>query len=181
MKKLLTIGLALTLALATVGCGNKEVTLELPATYVGVATVAELADDLDIEDTTKITVNPDGSATVILTEEQRKAEREELNEEFTEEIVDLYSGDSEDKVPSFVNIEFDQTYTKFDVYVDTTQFSEIEKMYSMLFMISGQVIQSFDGIAEENIDVQVNYYDNATKENFYTITLKEVIAAANEQ
>ncbi len=181
MKKLLALGLAVTLGLSTVGCAEKEVTVDLPASYVGVATVNELADDLDVEDTTKIIINEDGTATVTLTESQLKAERDELAAEFTEEINDLYAADSEDRVPSFVNIEFDDSFTKFDVYVDVAQFTEIDKMYSMLFLISGQVIQSFDGVAPETMDVQVNFFDDATKENIFTVTLQEILAELSQQ
>lgn len=176
MKKILSLGLVLTLALTVVGCSSKEVTVLLPASYVGTESINDLADDLDLADTSKITMNEDGTATVVLTEAERKAERDELNEEFTEEIADLYQKDSDDRVESFVNIEYDKAYTKFDVYVDSATFKELDKLHSMLLVLSGEMIQSFDGIAPENIDVQVNYIDNTTKENVYSISYKEIQA-----
>ncbi len=175
MKKLVAIGLALTTAVGTVSCGSKDVTVQLPVVYVDTQSINELADDLDLESTSSITMNEDGSATVILTEKQRQDERDELAEEFQEEITDLYVGD--DKIPSFVNIEYDKAYTKFDVYVDSATFTEIEVVTSALFFISGEVIQSFDGVAAENIDVQVNFIDNATKETLFNTSLKEFKAA----
>ncbi len=180
MKKLLTLGLAFMLALSTVSCGNKEVTLELPSTYVGERTVEEVADDLDIEDVTKITINADGTATAVMTEKQIKAERDELDQEYTEKIKELYEEGSDDKIPSFVKIENDKAYTKFDIYVDSASFTEIDKIYAMVFLITGQIMQSFDGVAEADMDVKVTYYDNATKEELHSISLKEVLAATGQ-
>ncbi len=177
MKKLLTLGLSIALALTVVSCGSKDVTILLPATYVGTESINELVDDLDLKDASKITMNEDGTATVVLTEAQRKAERSELDEEFSEEIRDLYSKDSDDRVASFVNIDYDKAYTKFDVFVDSATLKETDKLYTMSFLVSGEIMQSIDGVAPEDIDVQVNYIDNTTKETVYSRSYKEVMEA----
>ncbi len=174
MKKLLTLGLFLILSLSVVGCGSKLVTVQLPAAYVNNESREDLADDLDLENSSKITMNEDGTATVQLTESQRQEERNELNEEYSEEIKDLYSLDSDDRVQSFVKIDYDKAYTTFDVYVDSSLFQESDKAYAVLLLFSGEVIQSFDGVTPENIDAIVNFIDNETKENIYSVSLKEI-------
>ncbi len=181
MKKLLAILLASVLALGITSCGEKEVQVNLPKSYFGGETTAELEENIKAnEDVIAYEINEEeGTVLVTMTEEAKNSIRNEMVQDWDSNIKKLYEGD--EKVAAFVNIEYDDAFTKFDVYVDVEQLTDMDQFLTILFYAGGTLIQGFDGVAEADIDVEVNYIDNATKEVVNSSTYKEYIASLGQQ
>ncbi len=181
MKKVIAILLSTVMALGVASCGAKEVQVNLPKSYFGGETTAELEENIKAnEDVLAYEINEEeGTVLVTMTEETRDGIRSEMINEWDTNIKKLYEGD--EKITSFVNIEYDESFTKFDVYLDNEQLNGMEQLYALLFYAGGSLVQGFDGVAEEDIDVEVNFIDNATKEVQSTSTYKEYIAAMEQQ
>jgi len=124
-------------------------------------------------------INDDGSVTYTMTKAKHKEMLEELRESFDEAIESLLEG--EDAVESFEAINCSEDYSTVDIIVDKEKFTSWDKLYAMTFYITGAYYQAFAGVADEDIDVIVNFVDSKTEEVLETASYKEFISSAEPE
>jgi len=191
MKKILIVMLSLILAVVLIACTDKKgneksgesinvdeglllVDVTIPAAFFEDTTEAEIKEEAKEEGYKSCVVNEDGSVTYTMTKLQHREALREYKEEIDENIDDMLNGD--DQESSFVSIDYNDKMTKFDVYVDSSLYSDWDALYALTFYFSGMLYQTLDGVAEEDVDVEVNFIDNETKEVLNSGTYKEFIS-----
>lgn len=195
MKKTLVILLALITAVLFIACTDKKgneksgesinvdegllfVDVTIPAAFFEDTTEAEIKEEAKEEGYKSCVVNEDGSVTYTMTKLQHREALREYKEEIDENIDDMLNGD--DQASSFVSIDYNDKMTKFDVYVDSSLYSDWDALYALTFYFSGMLYQTLDGVAEEDVDVEVNFIDNETKEVLNSGTYKEFMSETDE-
>ncbi len=195
MKKTLVILLALITAVLFIACADKNVDekssdsinvdegllfvdVTIPAAFFEDTTEAEIKEEAKEEGYKSCVVNEDGSVTYTMTKLQHREALREYKEEIDENIDDMLNGD--DQASSFVSIDYNDKMTKFDVYVDSSLYSDWDALYALTFYFSGMLYQTLDGVAEEDVDVEVNFIDNETKEVLNSGTYKEFMSETDE-
>lgn len=124
------------------------------------------------------TINDDGSVTYKMSKAKHKEWLSELKESIDQSINDIINGDN--AVESFQKIEYSDDLTNFDIYVDADKFGGFDSMYALTFYISGAYYQAFAGIDADNIDVKVNFINNATNETISSSTYRDMVESWNE-
>ena len=69
---------------------------------------------------------------------------------------------------SITNVDFNGEMTSFRVSVDSSQFSQMESFYALAFYIQGALFQQFQGVEHDDIDVIVDFVDDASGEVLQT-------------
>lgn len=67
-----------------------------------------------------------------------------------------------DESNSITGVEFDDAMTSFQVSVDSTRFSQLESLLALAFYLPGALYQQFAGVADADVDVTVEFVDDAT-------------------
>ncbi|MBQ9976259.1 MAG: hypothetical protein IJP16_07085 [Clostridia bacterium] len=195
MKKILIVMLTLILAVSLIACTDKKekegsgesinvdegllfVDVTIPAAFFEDMTEAEIKEEAKEEGYKNCVINEDGSVTYTMTKLQHKEALREYKEEIDENIDDMLNG--EDQASSFVSIDYNDTMTKFDIYVDSSLYSDWDSLYALTFYFSGMLYQAIDGVAEEDIDVEVSFIDNETKEVLDSGSYKEFMSDADD-
>ncbi|KJL45017.1 hypothetical protein [Microbacterium trichothecenolyticum] len=75
---------------------------------------------------------------------------------------------------SVTGVEFDDTMTSFRVAVDATRFSQLESFLVLAFYLQGALYQQFAGVAQDNVDVKVDFVDDATGEVLHSGSYQEM-------
>jgi len=70
--------------------------------------------------------------------------------------------------------------TQFTVQVDAARFSSLEAFYAVIFYVGGGLYQQFDGVTADDVDVQVDFVDNATGEVIDSGTLRDWLDSAEQ-
>ena len=203
MKKLLAFLLVFAMLLSLVACGgttdtenkgnstqndgNSEnngsiqvdeglftVDITMPASFFDGQTEDEIKAAAEENGYNSCTVNADGSVTYTMT----KAKHQEMLDEFKVSMGETIDGllNGEDKVASFISIDYADDFSKFDIYVDADAYSMWDSLYALTFYMTGAYYQSFAGVAADEIDVIVNFIDNETKEVLNTASYKEYMS-----
>lgn len=118
-------------------------------------------------------INDDGSVTYTMSKKKYAEMLDKMKESFVETIAECLDG--EYAVASFVDIQHNDNFSKIDVYVDATQYTVRDKLYVLPFYIAGAYYQAFSGVANEDINVVVNFIDNSTKEVLDTASYKDFV------
>ena len=184
MKKFLSIIMALVMALLFAACENGEnpaglqgeegdfdVEVVMPASFFEDMSPTEIMDAAEEYGFISCEINPDGSVKYVMTKEKHKEMLDGIKAGFDEGVKTLLEG--EDKVASFVSVEYSEDFTEVSVFVDGGQYSIWDSLYAMTFYFSGAYYQSFAGVPEDEIDIVVNFIDNATKEILETSSYQE--------
>ncbi len=203
MKKTLALLLTIIILIIATGCGNTPtdtstdnkssadnnsdsmkvdenlltMDITLPASFFEDQSEEEIKEKAFENGCTKCKINEDGSVVYTMTKKAHRDMLKELSDEFDKTVLDLVEG--ENKVESFVSIDYDDNYSKFDVYVDSAKYTSLDNMYALGFYIVGAYYQAFAGIDSDKIDVQVNFIDNQTKEVLDTASYKEYMENSN--
>jgi len=106
------------------------------------------------------TVNDDGSVTYKMSKAKHKEFLEEAKESLEETLAGLLKG--EDAVASFVKIEHNDDFSKFDIFVNPDVYTVWDSMYALVFYMSGAYYQAFAGVETSELDVVVNFINNTT-------------------
>ena len=77
---------------------------------------------------------------------------------------------------SITDVDFNDAMTSFRVSVDGSQFSQMESLYALAFYIQGALFQQFQGVTQDDIDVIVEFVDEATGEVLQTGSYQEMRA-----
>lgn len=126
-----------------------DVTITLPAEYVGEMTQEEL-DAAAAEKGYQVTLNQDGSATYIMTKSQHAEMLHAITEQINESL-DAMIG-SED-YPNFTDIEANNDFTSFTVTTTSTELDTMESLSVMVFYVYGGMYDVYSGNGVENIHV----------------------------
>lgn len=194
MKKFLAIMVASIMALSISACGNNSepkpndsenketvetnkedgVEVTLPSFFFEGIKDEDIKSDAKAMGIEDCTINSDRSVTYKMTDEVRTTILDEFKGK-TEQIIDEYvKGDN--AIKSFVKIDVNDDMSEFNVYVHKNLFSEGDTFCKDTFFMNGVYYQLYNGVAEKDADVVVNFIDDATKENISTETYSEWLA-----
>ena len=200
MKKLLALLMVVVMLFSLVACGstandeNKDnstqandtsensdtiqvdeglftVDVVMPASFFEGLTKAEIKAQANEMGYISCTVNEDGSVAYTMTKAKHREILDKLRASMVETIDGLINGAN--KAASFISIDYTDDFSQADIYVDASIYSMWDSMYALNFYISGAYYQSFAGVSANEIDVIVNFIDNATKEVLDTASYKE--------
>ena len=126
------------------------------------------------------TVNSDGSVTYKMT----KGKRTEMLQNYKKEIdstIQEYTSGGENAPQSFKSIAYNDKVTQFDVRVDRTAYenSWFDSLYAMGLYMLGGYYQILDGVPNDQVDVIVNFIDDATGEVIESGSYQEALANSN--
>ena len=157
------------------GLLNVEVTL--PASFFEDESEEEIKAAAEENGFSKCTINEDGSVTYKMTKAKHKEMLAEMKSDLDESIAAMING--EEAVESFQKIEYADDFSKFDVYVDRAKYTAFDSLYVLAFYISGAYYQAFEGKDMNDIDVVVNFIDEATNEIFESSSYRNLVDNAN--
>jgi hypothetical protein len=134
------------------------VDITLPSSFFEGMTEEEIISNVEKEGYLSTRVNSDGSVTHTMTKAKRNEKLKDMKVTIDETIVELLEGD--DRVESFVKIDYNNNLSKVDIYVDPDIYSEWDSMYAIQFYLLGSFYQRFDGVPPEELDVVVNFIND---------------------
>ena len=105
-------------------------------------------------------INPDGSVTYTMSRAQQREMLDRMRASVTESIADLVN----DPENSLVAVDMNDDLTQFTVQVDAERYSLLDPFYAIVFYVAGGLYQQFDGVTADDLDVAVDFVDNATGE-----------------
>lgn len=132
--------------------GN-TIELTVPADFIGEEVTQ---DDLDAEvgkadGFISATLNADGSATYVMTEERHNDLMTELGQNIDTELANM--ADSSD-YPNIVSVSASNDYTTFTVTLSTDTVGLQESIMVMAFYMYGGMYNAFNGTPADNVSVQ---------------------------
>lgn len=207
MKKILAFLLAFIMIFSLVACGKNEAPIEsnieitedehedsgpievdeklfnvdvtMPATFFEDMSEEAIKTAAEENGFANCLINADGSVTYTMSKAKHKEMLDELKISFEDTIDSLING--EEQVASFVDIKYNDDFSKIDIFVNKALYSSWDSFYVLTFYLAGAYYQSFAGIDADKIDIIVNFIDNATQEIFETASYKEYIANINSE
>lgn len=100
--------------------------------------------------------------TVIYT--MTKPQRDEMLANMRSSAQDAADELIADETNSVTAVEFNDSMTSFQVSVDAARYGTLESLLAIGFYIQGALYQQFNGVAPDDIDVIVEFVDDATGE-----------------
>lgn len=207
MKKLLSLLLTFALMMSLVACGGggetqsgktnstgKEsensagvqvdegllnVDITLAASFFEDQTEEEIKANAKENGYSDCKINDDGSVTYTMSKKKHAEMLDEMKTSCDEMIAGYLEG--EEEVASFVDIQYNDDFSKIDIYVDAEQYTMWDSLYALTFYITGAYYQAFAGVANDDIDVVVNFIDNATKDVLDTASYKDFISNTSSE
>lgn len=135
-----------------------DVTLTIPADYVGEKTQEELDADA-AEYGYKVVLNDDGTATYTMTKSQHKAMLEDYRKELNTSLAEMVASE---EYPNITDITANDNFTNFTVTTKSTELDMSESFSVMAFYMYGGIYNIFSG---ENVDnVHVDFVNADTGE-----------------
>ncbi|UIP59618.1 hypothetical protein DSM26151_25300 [Agromyces marinus] len=108
-----------------------------------------------------MTAAVDGDAVVYT---MTKSQRDEMLDELRSSAQDAVDGIVADDSNSITEVEVDDAMTAFTVSVDAERFSPLESLLVIGFYLQGALYQQFAGTPAGELDVVVEFVDDATGE-----------------
>ena len=124
-------------------------------------------------------VNDDGSVTYVMSKAKHKEVLDEYRQSILDTIDEMLNGD--EAIASFLRIEHNDKMTQFDIYCDMNLYSAWDAFAGLGFFIAGAYYQIFDGIPQDEVDVVVNFYDDATGEQHHTMSYRDFVDDVAEE
>lgn len=121
-------------------------------------------------------VNEDGSVVYTMTKAKHEEMLAEMKAGIEESINGLLNGD--DKVASFVSIDYNEDFSVVNVKVDPAKYSTWDTLNVLMFYISGAYYQAFAGVPFNEIDIVVNFINNNTQEIMESASYQKYMANA---
>ena len=209
MKKLFAFLLIIAILISVTACGNKpeesttsnnnpthspttadnssnemkvdenllSVDITLPALFFEDQSEEEIKETAMENGCKKCTINEDGSVIYTMTKKAHKDMLKEMSDEFKESTLGFLEG--ENKVESFISIDYDDDFSRFDVYVDPAKFTSMDAICALGFYLTGAYYQAFAGVDSDKIDVLVSFIDNETKQVLETGSYQEYLENIN--
>ena len=151
----------------------------MPASYFEGMTEEEIKSAAKESGFINCEINSDGSVKYTMSKAKHREMLEELKTNAIESFDKLTSGD--EKVASFIEIKYNDDFSKIDVFVDPNLYSSWDSFYVLSFYILGAYYQMFAGVDAEKIDVIVNFINNETQEVFESASYREYINNLNSE
>lgn len=93
-----------------------------------------------------------------------KPQRDEMLAQMRSSAQDAADELIADDTNSVTKVEFNDQMTSFKVSVDAARYGALESLLALGFYIQGALYQQFNGVAPDDIDVIVEFVDDATGE-----------------
>ena len=122
-----------------------DVTITVPADYVGDVTQEELDAQAKESDIHSITLNEDGSATYVMSKSQHK--------QMMKDLADNCNASLSDDYPNITDIKANSDFTNFTVTTTSTDLDLAESMSIIVFYMYGGMYAIFNGSDVGNIHV----------------------------
>lgn len=127
-----------------------DVTITVPADFVGETTQEELDKTAAESDIHSITLNDDGSATYVMSKSQHEKLMQDLADNINGSLAEMIG--SED-YPNFTDITANSDFTEFTVTTTSTELSFEDSVSVMAFYMYGGMYAIFAGTDVDNIHV----------------------------
>ena len=127
-----------------------DVTITVPADYVGDVTQEELDAQAKESDIHSITLNEDGSATYVMSKSQHKQMMKDLADSCNASLSDMIGSDD---YPNITDIKANSDFTNFTVTTTSTDLDLAESMSIIVFYMYGGMYAIFNGSDVDNIHV----------------------------
>ncbi len=103
----------------------------------------------------------DGDSVIYtMTKTQRDQMLDQMRTSAQKAVDEMIADDSN----SVTGVEFDDEMTSFRVSVDAARYTKLESLLVLAFYIPGALYQQFAGVAPDDVDVTVEFVDDATGE-----------------
>ena len=193
MKKLIALFMCCVFAFSFVACSESQGAAEekTPAIVdenlltVDITLNASLFDGMSADEiisaakangVINCVVNEDGSVVYTMTKAKHEEMLAEMKAGIEESINGLLNGD--DKVASFVSIDYNEDFSVVNVKVDPAKYSTWDTLNVLMFYISGAYYQAFAGVPFNEIDIVVNFINNNTQEIMESASYQKYMANA---
>ncbi|KAF2417605.1 hypothetical protein B2K11_11780 [Microbacterium sp. B35-30] len=103
----------------------------------------------------------DGDAVVYT---MTKPQRDEMLAQMRSSAQDAADELIADETNWVTGVEFNDSMTSFEVSVDGHRYGALESLLALGFYVQGALYQQFNGVAPDDIDVIVDFIDDATAE-----------------
>ena len=158
--------LIIALVLILTACGEKTVTVELPASLLEGMDVESFAGQYrEAKGFKKVTVNEDGSLTLVVTEEKYAAQMESMDE--NAKVLYLAVGQESGVFQTVKRLDYNEDYTSLTLTVDKEAYEasdEDERVDEIIYI--SRLYQAFalntDGV------IEINFIDENTGEIYKT-------------
>lgn len=162
-----------------VGAENQDsikVKVTVPRDVFAGETDAEILSEAEAKGYTDCVINADGSMTCIMEESQQKELEAGFQQSMMQTLSDMVNGES--SIESFERIEYTEAMDEFNIFVDQSKFQGVDSMHTLAFYTLGVYYQTFEGKAEDEIEMEVNFYDHVTNELIDSVTYENLAANA---
>lgn len=132
--------------------GNK-IKLTIPADFIGEDATQQALDEKvkETDGLLSIELNPDGSATYVMTAERHKELMQELAQNIDAQLADM-AGSSD--YPNVISAEASSDYTSFTVTLSTDVVGLQDSLLTLAFYMYGGMYNAFNGTPVDNVCVQ---------------------------
>ncbi|WP_194397136.1 hypothetical protein [Microbacterium atlanticum] len=103
-----------------------------------------------------------------------KPQRDEMLSQMRSTVQDAADELIADEANSVTAVEFNDEMTSFEVSVDAASYGALESLLALGFYIQGALYQQFNGVTPDDIDVIVEFVDDATGEVLDTGSYQEM-------
>lgn len=153
------------------------VELTLPASYYDGVSEEDIKKASQESGYKKCTINQDGSVTYTMTKAQRQELLDEMKETIDGTITSITTGES--ATGAITSVKYNKDMTKFNIYVNGDSYTQMTTLNAILFYTSGSYYQTINGVAEEDVEITVQFIDNETGEVYDTETYSDYLKTFN--
>lgn len=158
--------------------GLLTVEITMPASFFEDMTADEIKAAAEEEGYKACEINADGSVTYTMSKAKHREALADFKASVDEAIEEMISG--EEAVASFRRIEYNNNFSRIDVYVDSAAYTTWDAFSGLAFYVMGAYYQILSGDDPDAVDVVVNFIDEATDEVIHTMSYREFMEASAE-
>jgi len=151
--------------------GDEYVNITMPASLFEEDTEADIKAFSDDLGSTKYVRNADGSVTFTMRKDDHQSMLASLRDAVKELTDSMLVGP--DAVPSFKKIDHSEDLVRFDVYIDEDAFTDLDAINILGLYMYSEYYQMIAGVANEDINVYVTFFDYASGEKLETTSYRE--------
>lgn len=129
---------------------DDSIELLIPSDFVDATTQEELDNIVKEKGFVSATLNPDGSATYVITKSKHKELMKEVTEELNTSLNEMINSE---ECPNITDIKTNSDFTNFSITTVSTELSLEETFSVMLFYTCGGMYNTFNGTPVDNVHV----------------------------
>lgn len=157
-----------------VDSGLFNVTITVPADFVGEVTQNELDEEASTKGYQSAILNSDGSVTYVMTKTQHQELMHSIRESIGQGIQEM--ADSED-YPTIVSIKVNDDYSQYIIEIDGAEVGLVESFATLALYVFSGMYHAFNGTDIENVSVQ--FINQSTGEMIQEANSKDMEQAQN--